>query len=508
MFWVRRPKRYCPFDDHYLVFIADGWGCNGGGDRVVAMSSRINPARELAVRNIAQQTRQFPNLHPGPRKFGSGSDGQIESALGDSPVAEGRDAALAMAIEHAVARRWLTLSTVLGACLSRPWEEVESDLQAVLLVGASQMLLMDRVPDHAAINEAVEITKRLVRPKAAGLVNAVLRKVSRLRVEVVAEQDAARRDELPLHDGRAWRLAGNVFSEDEQERLGQRTSHGRALIARWRELYGWEETERLAEHSLVHAPIILAASEGDRLPWTDTPEAQIPGAGGAVTAHAQPGFGVFDGSRSGLEELLAANPGMRVQDPTAAAAVDATAGLTPKPELIVDACAGRGTKTAQLAAVHPEAKIIAADTDAHRAEVLRRAFADRDQVEVVEYRKLMEHAGRADLLVLDVPCSNTGVLARRVEAKYRFSAGTQKKLTDLQKQITADTFALLNDRGRVLYTTCSIDTDENERQAEWMCDQYRLKSVREAATLPQGQVGGPPEEYCDGGYFALMEKVE
>ena len=432
-------------------------------------------ARELVTKRISRRARQFPDLEIAPL---------------EATELELRDAALAAAIDHVIARRWLTLATVLNRNLTRSWERVETNLQAVLLVGSAQLLLLDRVPDHAAINEAVEIAKRLVRPKAAGLVNAVLRKVSALRVEIVSRHDPERRDELPLPDGRAWRLAEPVFDEDPLRRLAQQTSHGEELLLRWRNVFGEMRMRLLAQHNLVHPPIIIAG---------------LSGAHDECQPHEQPGFHVYDGPREKLGSLLATQAGARVQDPGAAAPVRATMDL--KPKLIIDACAGRGTKTIQLAAAHAEARIIATDVDAQRLAVLRETFAGHDRVEVVHHAELDRFNGQADLLVLDVPCSNSGVLARRVEAKYRYNAEWMEQLVNLQRQIIADTLHLLSDHGRLLYATCSIDEDENEAQAAWIGKWHRMRIANSVARQPTGEPGGDANQYADGGYFVLLERA-
>ncbi len=150
----------------------------------------------------------------------------------------------------------------------------------------------------------------------------------------------------------------------------------------------------------MHAPIVIAGCD-------ETPAGCQP--------HDRDGFCTFTGNREELDPLLAGHPQLRVQDVTAAAAVDATADL--RPGFIIDACAGMGTKTRQLANLHPEARIIAAELDHRRRTVLSETFAGSERVEVMSFEEIGRYAQQADLLVLDVPCSNTGVLARRVEAK-------------------------------------------------------------------------------------------
>src|SRR5262249_18356395 len=143
-----------------------------------------------------------------------------------------RDATLAHAIFGAVLRRWLTLQCLLDTALRMPLRQTEPGLQAVLLFGAAQLLLLDRIPPPAAINESVELAKRLVRPGAAAIVNAVLRKMSGLRagsLEVSGGRAAPTdprdfpRDALPLSDGRWLGLRAPALPEDVMSRLAAAT---------------------------------------------------------------------------------------------------------------------------------------------------------------------------------------------------------------------------------------------------------------------------------------------
>jgi 16S rRNA (cytosine967-C5)-methyltransferase len=218
--------------------------------------------------------------------------------------------------------------------------------------------------------------------------------------------------------------------------------------------------------------------------------------------HEESGFAVFTGSRGELLALFGANPRARVQDPASAAPVAATAKLQPR--LIIDACAGQGTKTKQLASVHPTARIIATDINQSRRAALGREFAAGGLVQVVEPQELAQFTGQADVLVLDVPCSNTGVLARRVEAKYRCNTASITGLVAVQRQIVADSIALLAPGGCLLYATCSIDSAENQQQSDWISRQHDLTVTESRLILPRGLPGEAPSRYHDGGFFALL----
>ncbi|MHC4082747.1 MAG: transcription antitermination factor NusB, partial [Planctomycetota bacterium] len=178
-------------------------------------------ARHLVASRVAQRARHFPQLYPQRLRTGE---------------LAGRDVALAHAIDQAVARRWLTLAAVLQSQLNRPWDRLQPAVQSALLVGAAQLLLLERLPDHAVINESVAWVKRRS-PAATGIVNAVLRRVADLRRD--RSNDGGRpslsRNDLPLHDGRVLHLEQPVFDEDPMGRLAQQTSHPPGLLSRWSE---------------------------------------------------------------------------------------------------------------------------------------------------------------------------------------------------------------------------------------------------------------------------------
>ncbi|MHC4964069.1 MAG: transcription antitermination factor NusB [Planctomycetota bacterium] len=433
-------------------------------------------ARYLVASRVAQRAERFPQLFPEQLRTGG---------------LAGRDAALAHAIDQAVARRWLTLAAVLQAQLNRPWERLQPAVQSALLVGAAQLLLLERLPDHAVINESVAWVKRKS-PAAAGIVNAVLRRTADLRGQRLDDRGSLplSRNDLPLHDGRVLRLEAPVFDEDPLGRLAQQTSHPLELLSRWVQRYGLEQAAALADHGLVHPPIIVTGAPGE-------PRSGLAG-------HDEPGFAVFGGGRADLDALLVRHPGARVQDPGSAAAVIATGDL--EPDLIIEVCAGRGTKTCQLAQIHPQARIVASDTSPHRLAALRTLFDGHDRVLVVEPDGLLEFAGKADLVVVDPPCSNTAVLARRVEAKYRFGPRGLRQLQELQRQITADALRLLAAAGHLLYSTCSLEPQENDQQIEWVQRWHRLRPKRQVCQQPQGVPGDPPSRYRDGCFFGLLTR--
>ncbi len=429
---------------------------------------------------LAVQVRRYPDLELSALR----TDGM-------SPL----DEAFAHALYDAVIRRWITLSFIVEIALDRPEKRADPRTIAAILAGAGQLLLLDRVPPHAAVNTSVDWVKARVGEGAGRLVNAILRKIARLIEEpggVRRETYTDRQDELPLPGGGSLALSASILPEDSMTRLSVATSVPIDLLRAWSKS-SIRESRRLALHTLVQPPVILNTS----FAAADLPAEAI--------AHSAPGHHVYTGTHAQLAAMLGARKDIWVQDPASSLAVGAVPDL--KPKLVVDACAGMGTKTRQLAATFPSAKIIATDVDMPRVRVLREVSAHLPNVQVVGYDKLIDYAGKADLILLDVPCSNTGVLARRVEARYRFDREHLEKLASMQKQIIADSVRLIR-RGSgscgVLYSTCSLDPRENQAQAEWACRWHGFSQQREHTRLPAGLPGDPATAYSDGSFAVLL----
>lgn len=435
-------------------------------------------ARHRATRFIADQIRRWPDLDLRPL---------------DIAGLDERDARLAQALTGEVIRRWLTLDRLLNARLDRSLIDLETNLQAVLLVGAAQVFFFDSVPDHAVVNEAVAWAKRRVRQRAGGLVNAVLRRMIELRGETVGSQQEAGPQCLPLADGRWLRLAAAVLPDDPVERLACQTSHPVGAVRRWLVQRSFVETERLALHNLIMAPTLIVGLAPETIRADDR-----------LTSHRESGFAVWSGPHAALVELLAANPSARVQDPASYEVVRRLREATDVTGVIADVCAGSGTKTAHLAEAFPNARIVATDIDQRRFRLLAERFTGSEQVLVVEPARLVEFARQVDLILLDVPCSNTGTLARRVEAKYRIDSRHLEALVALQKQVIADHLALRSDRGLIAYSTCSLEPEENEAQTAWMNRWHRTRVLTEFSRRPTGLPGDSPAAYSDGGYLALL----
>ena len=357
-----------------------------------------------------------------------------------------------------------------------------TDVRAALLVGACQLLFMPDVADHAALSATVEAVRRLSRHQT-GFANAVLRGVQRERVALLAELAAAP--------------------------LAVRESHPDELVARWKEAFGDEEASRICSVDNLPAGTTLTV-----LPFSDSAKAGHLAArlnAEGVEARVHPlepaaivlGHGVRVRDLPGFDEGLFA-----VQD---AAPLAALRLLAPQPgETILDACAAPGGKTLQIAAsVGETGRVVAADLHEDRLEPLREnvarcAFLERvavascDAADSAALAALFSDGCRPDAVLADVPCSNTGVLRRRADARWRFGEKRLKALHDTQLAILEGVAALHPER--IVYSTCSLEKEEDEDVVSDFLsknDAYRLDGSERLL---------PDDSPRDGAYAALLRR--
>lgn len=394
------------------------------------------------------------------------------------------DTRLCTAIHRHSLQRWLTIEAVLQGALRQPVAKLDSVVRGVLINAGAQLLFMDRLPDYAVIDGAVALTRKLDRKRATGLVNTTLRKVAGL---IVGRDDGPW---TPAANALPWPGGGSTPGDGAMAvvhlgrallpkpdnllaHLSVATSLPMVLLQQWFKLFGREQATALALQTLATPPTYVVEDEAPRR---------------------------WEGTHAELVDFLAQVPGRRVQDPASLASVAAVAAAKIAPARVLDLCAGRGTKSRQLAAVFPEAVIDAWDPDAGRAADLSSAADTLANLNALDAPP-DPGAGGYGLVVLDVPCSNTGVLARRPGARYRATARGRDSLVALQQKIMHAGLAQTAAGGHVLYCTCSIDPAENQAQAQWLLAQAGTPAevVVEHTLLP---VAGPAGH--DGSYHALI----
>lgn len=424
-------------------------------------------ARSVACASISTAFKRFPTLDP--------------PALNCAEL-ESRDSSLAKAIDRSVRKRWLTLGAVIQHASKRPFAKLEAPVAASLLVGAAQLLLFDRLPDHAIIDCAVEWTRHGgKRPRATGFVNAVLRKVVKLRGSLEETGEFGCGNHLPRSNGAWLHLTEDVF-----ETVASQVGFSNKVWSRIEIQLGNEMALAFAYNAIAEPPLIVT---GETMPQ-------------CITPHEIPMFGVVS-PETNITDLLAEFPFLRVQDPTSASSISLLHGCNPSPNRILDLCAGRGTKTRQLRELFPNAMIGATEPNDARRESLQETA---EELDISVYTPNGDGPTEPfDLVVADVPCSNSGVFSRRPEAKYRYDDRHIESLVELQRSIVRDGVAVLNSGGYFLYATCSIDREENGSQVAWMKSKRLLSLVDQISTVPSGSPKSNPAQWYDGGFAALLQ---
>jgi 16S rRNA (cytosine967-C5)-methyltransferase len=343
------------------------------------------------------------------------------------------DRNLATALVLGVLRWQIRLDHQLQSLLKRPNAKLDKEILIALRLGAFQILHMDRIPARAAIDESVELAKRAGHRFASGMVNAVLRK-----------------------------LAGAPtvnFPEESATDLALAEAHPTWMVERWVNFYGLEGARGICRHGQAKPPQTIRVDSADV-------ESEIAAAGVAL----DPG-GLLTAARTAVSGDVAAAVAfhegrVRLQDEGSQLIAEiAAADLNPNGGRILDACAAPGGKTLILAQRIPQARILACESSPARLEQLRRrlaSFAGRIECRLADVTALAEN-GAFDLVLADVPCSGTGTLGRNPEIRHRLRLDDLARQSERQRAILAAALRAVRPGGRVVYSTCSLEPEENEQ---------------------------------------------
>jgi 16S rRNA (cytosine967-C5)-methyltransferase len=417
------------------------------------------------------------------------------------------DRALARELALGTLRRRRTLKAVLSAFLARPGQKLPVPLEEVLLVGLHQVLFLERIPVFAAVSQAVEQAARLHHRRQTGLVNGVLRSVTRSLGPVQRGDAPMTSNVLPIGPG-LWRTLERPVCADPQSDLPNYVADAyslpTALVERWLERLGTAQTLRLAMQANVRAPLVARVNRlrADVAAVLEKLSAQ----GAQAQAHPN-GVGVIISQGPAVTELAAFKEGLiQPQDATAMAVALACAPAAG--QNVLDLCAAPGTKTTHLAELMDNAgSVLALDVSDEKLEMIR-SNCRRLGVAIVRTGLAQEAGGldpaSFDLVLADVPCSNTGVLARRPEARWRFDPAALGELVRSQVRLGVLGASFVKPGGRLIYSTCSIEPQECGQVAAEVTQRSGLRIQREQLTLPS--FGESPADWCDGGYWAELRR--
>ncbi len=418
-----------------------------------------------------------------------------------------RDVGLTTELVMGVVRHRLTLAKVLGTYAVHGWQRVGRRLQHILMLAAYQIIWLDHIPAFAAVNEAVNQARSEGGTKAAKFVNAMLRQILR-DVEhqrlPMTEADPVRA--IPVSDTHCLQLRRPVLTDpavNPTAYLAEATSHPAWLVGRWTQHFGRSSAEAICRAGMRRPTVLLRPN---RL-RTDVAGLVARLRDEGFQAEPTPeGLAALPGNTAGLMRSEAFSAGLfQPQDPTAMKPVKHM-NLAPG-RTVLDLCAGVGTKTTQMAELmNNQGLILASDKETGRLDLLQ---ANCHRLGVTIARVISADAveaataelDRLDWILIDTPCSNTGVLARRPEARYRVDARSLEGLAGIQLGLLAQAARMARAETRLLYSTCSLEPEENEEVAARFAQDHSGWVMEESElTLPCSD--GPPASWHDGGYWS------
>ncbi len=393
----------------------------------------IAPAREAAyeaLRAVSTESADLPHA----------------LARARTRLPDERDRALAGEIVTGTLRWQGAFDHVIAELSRRPVTRLDPEVLDILRSAIFQLLHLDRVPASAVVSDAVNMTRKAGKKSAGPLVNALLRRVSR------------ERDHLPLPER-------PDVADDRDAALNYLAitlSHPRWLAARWLDRYGFAATEAWLQFNNRPAPLTIRAN---RL-RTSGPELVD-----SLSSHGvqvEPGRFAPDAwvVRTGNPLLtpLADTGRFVVQDE--ASQIVATLVAAKSGERVLDACASPGGKTTAIAAaMHDEGLIVATDVRGRRVDLLARTvrLSGARSVKIVQAdAAALPLTSSFDWVLLDVPCSGLGTIRRDPDVRWRRSEADLARLAGAQRQMLAETARVLRPGGRLVYSTCSSEPEENE----------------------------------------------
>jgi 16S rRNA (cytosine967-C5)-methyltransferase len=400
--------------------------------------------------------------------------------------------------------RWqIRLDHQLQLLLKRPNAKLDLEILIALRMGAFQLQHLDRIPARAAIDESVELAKQAGHYFASGMVNAVLRKLSSIP-----------REDLP---------------ESTVAELALAQAHPAWMVQRWADVYGFEAVRAICHHGQTQPEL------GVRLANPDV-EAELNQAGvqlqcgellNAVRIVAKGDVTSIAAVREG--RVHAQDEGSQLVGEIAASV---GGNLDQKATRILDTCAAPGGKTLILAERNPKASIVAWEASPQRIAHLRERLAvhaGRVECRLADATALQEDAS-FDLVLADVPCSGTGTLGRNPEIRHRLQLSDLPRQADRQRAILVAALRAVRSGGLVVYSTCSLEAEENEHVvAAVLAEDAKVRQVPLASGIqamanegvlntfgatkllgsltPEGALRLVPGVFhTDGFFIALLEK--
>ena len=419
--------------------------------------------------------------------------------------AEKRDRAFVTRLSEGTLERLLTIDYILNQTSKTPVKKMKPVIRTILRMSVYQLLFMDSVPDSAVCNEAVKLVKGKGLHGLSGFVNGVLRNVARSKETWLSHENYPDK-----------KKAGAKY-------LSIRYSLPEWLCSYFIKVYGMEQAEKIAEGSLRNPKTTIRCNtnkiEKEEL------EKRLTAQGFLVEEGVYAKDALYLSGYDTLEKIPEFTEGLfQIQDESSMLVAE-LAGLQ-KDNLVLDVCSAPGGKAihaANLLEALGGGTVISRDVTEKKTALIKenkdRLQVDNLIIQVADATSLDETMiQKADVVIADLPCSGIGIMAKKPEIRYRMTAENQKELVKLQKDMLAVVHRYVKPGGILMYSTCTINKEENEEQVKEICKKYgfvpALCEVEIPTVLKEDmQESGciqllPGIHACDGFFIARLKKTE
>ena len=427
----------------------------------------------------------------------------LRQALKEEQEADKRDRAFVTRLAEGTLERLLTIDYILNQVSKTPVKKMKPVIRTVLRMSVYQLLYMDSVPDSAVCNEAVKLVKAKGLQGLSGFANGVLRNVARGKEQWSSAEFYPDKKKMPA------------------KYLSIRYSLPEWLCSYFVKEYGMEKSEKIAEGSLRNPQTTIRCNTS-RISKEEL-----------IKRLQEQSFGVENGvyakdalylsGYDALEKIPEFTEGLfQVQDESSMLVTE-LAGLK-QGDLVLDVCSAPGGKAlhaANLLETLGGGTVISRDVSEKKTALIienkERLQTKNITIQVADATKLDETMiEKADVVIADLPCSGIGIMAKKPEIRYRMTAENQKELVKLQKEMLEVVHRYVKPGGILMYSTCTINKEENENQVREICKNYGFAPAMEVVAVPEAlqkdvQESGclqllPGVHECDGFFIARLKK--
>ena len=427
----------------------------------------------------------------------------LRQALKEEQEADKRDRAFVTRLTEGTLERLITIDYILNQVSKTPVKKMKPVIRTVLRMSVYQLLYMDSVPDSAVCNEAVKLVKAKGLQGLSGFANGVLRNVARGREQWSSAEFYPDKKKMPA------------------KYLSIHYSLPEWLCSYFVKEYGTEKAEKIAEGSLRNPQTTIRCNTSRISKEELTKRLQEQGFGVENGVYAKDAL--YLSGYDALEKIPEFTEGLfQVQDESSMLVAE-LAGLK-QGDLVLDVCSAPGGKAlhaANLLETLGGGTVISRDVSEKKTALIienkERLQTKNIIIQVADATKLDETMiEKADVVIADLPCSGIGIMAKKPEIRYRMTAENQKELVNLQKKMLEVVHRYVKPGGILMYSTCTINKEENENQVREICKNYGFAPAMEISAVPETlqknvQESGclqllPGVHECDGFFIARLKK--